>query len=176
MNSFSEDKAGARLAEILAARQGFSPAVARQIRTAAILHDIGKQKIPAVILHKPGKLDKLEFEVIKAHTTLGANMLANVQGDLGAMIQNVCLYHHEWHNGAGYWGKSAEELPAYIQIVSISDVFMALINQRPYKSAWPLEAALIYIQNQAGTQFSRELVNAFLSLAESDGQFFACLR
>jgi len=176
VNSFSEDKAGARLAEILAARQGFSPAVARQIRTAAILHDIGKQKIPAVILHKPGKLDKREFEVIKTHTTLGANMLANVQGDLGAMIQNVCLYHHEWHNGAGYWGKSAEELPAYIQIVSISDVFMALINQRPYKSAWPLEAALIYIQNQAGTQFSRELVNAFLSLAESDGQFFACLR
>lgn len=169
MNNLNEDRTGALLAERLAAHLGFSATTAKQIRTAAILHDIGKHKIPASILHKPGKLDKHEFEIIKTHTTLGAEMLANVQGGLGVMIQNICRYHHEWHNGSGYWGKSAAELPGYVQIVSIVDVYMALISERVYKKAWPHDAALDYIQMQAGAQFSRELTDAFILMINQKG-------
>jgi putative two-component system response regulator len=113
---------------------------------------------------KPDKLTAREFEVIKTHTTQGAGMLTGIQGEIGEMIRGVCLHHHEFYNGGGYWGKSAAELPAYIGVVSISDVYMALISERPYKQAWPRSAALEYIQNQAGTQFSPALVKAFLSL------------
>ncbi len=165
----AEERRGARLAEMLAVRLGFSPKQTRQVRIAALLHDIGKQRIPAYILDKPGKLSRHEFEIMKTHTTLGAEMLAGVQGEIGTVIRDVCRLHHEWHNGAGYWGKGSAELPACVPVVAICDVFMALLSRRPYKQAWPLGTALDYIQNRAGTQFSRELANAFIALIKDEG-------
>jgi putative two-component system response regulator len=164
-----EDRRGARLAELLAARLGYSPAEARQIRIAALLHDIGKQKIPAAIVDKPGRLSRYEFEVMKTHTTRGAEMLAGVQGDIGEKIRAVCLWHHEWDNGGGYWGKSGAEIPAYVPVVSICDVFLALLSKRSYKQAWALGPALDYIQNSAGTQFSRPMTDAFIALIKQEG-------
>ncbi len=164
-----EERRGAQLAEMLAARLGFSPKEARQVKIAALLHDIGKQKIPAYILDKPGKLSRCEFEVMKTHTNLGAGMLAGVQGEIGVVIRDVCLLHHEWHNGAGYWGKVSAELPAYVPVVSVCDVFIALLSKRTYKQAWPVGTALDYIQNRAGTQFSREVADAFLALIKDEG-------
>jgi putative two-component system response regulator len=139
------------------------------MRVTALLHDIGKLKIPQEIINKPGKLDAREFEIIKTHTTLGAEILSGIQGGLGVMVRAVCLYHHEWHNGGGYWGLCAGELPAYIPIVSICDVYFALTNERPYKQAWSVQAALDYIQNQAGAQFSYELVEVFIPLIHDGG-------
>jgi putative two-component system response regulator len=136
---------------------------------AALLHDIGKQKIPAYILGKPGPLTAAEMDIMKTHTAHGAEMLANVQGELGATIRAVCLYHHERHDGGGYWGKQTSEVPAYVPLVSIADVFTALISERPYKKPWSVEAALEYIQKQAGAQFSRELAGDFLSLIQGGG-------
>ena len=135
----------------------------------ALLHDIGKLKVPQEIIHKPGKLDAREFEIIKTHTTHGAQILSSIQGGLGVMVRDVCLYHHEWHNGHGYWGISATKLPDYIPIVSICDVYFALTNERPYKQAWTVQTTLDYIQNQAGTQFSHELVGVFLPLIHDGG-------
>lgn len=169
MNWFHEDKAVGRLAEAVALACGFHPAEARQIRIAAALHDIGKLKIPADILNKPGKLTALEFEIVKTHTIFGAEMLASVQGVLGEMARATALYHHEWYDGGGYWGRRANEVPRYVPVVSISDVFVALISERPYKAAWPVERALAYIQNQAGTQFDPALVEAFIPLVRKGG-------
>ena len=167
-SDFNENKAVAQLAEIVALERGLSPAAARQIRTAAALHDIGKQKIPDSIINKPGKLTPQEFEIIKKHTVLGAKMLGSFQGELGEMARVTALYHHEWHNGCGYWGKCADTLPFYVSIIAIADVFTALMCKRPYKYAWPIEEVTAYIQNQAGTQFNPALVEFFLTLVRED--------
>jgi putative two-component system response regulator len=176
MNHLNENRLGALLAEALALERGFSSDTARKIRVAATLHDIGKMKLPQTILNKPGKLTDPEFEIVKTHTTRGAEMLASIRGDMGEMLRGVCQYHHEFYNGAGYWGKLVSELPPYLPIISISDVYMALISERPYKEAWPKASALEYIQNQAGMQFSRELVKDFLSLMRDGSRVPAILR
>lgn len=170
MNHFNEAAAVARLSEIVALECGVHPAVVRQIRVAAALHDIGKQKIPGSILNKPGKLTGREFEIVKTHTILGAEMLAGIQGGLGEMARTIALYHHEWYDGGGYWGKHTCELPCYVSFAAISDVYVALISNRTYKTAWPEEEACDYIQNQAGTQFSPALVKTFLALVRNDSR------
>jgi HD-GYP domain-containing protein (c-di-GMP phosphodiesterase class II) len=175
MCNTKEDKLCALLAEALAIERGYSSREARKIRTAAMLHDIGKTALPKAILNKPGKLTEAEFEIVKTHTTRGAELLSSIQGDMGEFLRGVCQYHHEYHNGAGYWGKPAYELPPHVPIISIADVYTALISERVYKKAWPKADALAYIQNQAGTQFSPELVSDFLSLMKDDSRVPAIL-
>ena len=138
MENFNENRAVGRLSEILALERGYDHAKARQIRNAAVLHDIGKQKLPKSILNKPGKLDADEFEIIKTHTKLGVETLSSIQGDLGDMAKIICLFHHEWHQPSlgGYWYVSTHYLPDYVSFVSISDVYVSLISKRPYKDAW----------------------------------------
>jgi len=172
-SNINENKAVAQLVEIIALKRGLSPATAKKIRTAAALHDIGKQKVPESILNKPGKLTPQEFEIIKTHTTLGAKMLGSFQGELGEMARVTALYHHEWHNGCGYWGKFADSLPFYVSIIAIADVFTALMCERPYKKAWPPEDVMEYIQNQSGTQFNPALVESFLLLVREDDRVSA---
>lgn len=159
-----------QLTEIVTLECGVHPAVAKQVRVAATLHDVGKQKIPVSILNKPGKLDAREFEIIKTHTVLGAEALTSVKGELGEMARACCLFHHEWWNGFGYCGRKTDELPFYVAAVAISDVFVALVCERPYKTAWPPQEALDYIQNQAGTQFSPALVEMFIALILNDNR------
>jgi putative two-component system response regulator len=150
-----------RLSELLALERGYSPAKARQIGTAAALHDIGKVRIDAGILNKPGKLTPDEFEVMKTHTKLGAEILSPMLGELGETARTICLYHHERWDATGYWGVRAGDLPEYVGIVSVSDVYMAFRSVRPYKPAWPIKKALDYIQEQTGKHFSPELAEAF---------------
>lgn len=169
----SESKTVGRLTEIIALEHGVPPHKARQIRLAAALHDVGKQKIDPAILNAPRKLTAAEFEIIKTHTTLGAEMLTGLQGKLGEMAREVCLHHHEWYNGNGYWGKRAADLPYFVPYVSICDVLVALLNKREYKEAWPPAEAVDYIRKQAGTQFAPELVEVFLWLVEHDNRIAA---
>lgn len=176
MDNFNEDKAVARLAEIVALECGLHPTVTERLRAAAALHDIGKQRIPESILDKPGKLDEREFKVMKTHTVLGAEMLLSIQDELGGMARTICLYHHEWYDGSAYLGRRTDELPAYVSIVSICDVLVALLSERPYKHTWPPSEALGYIQNQAGTQFSPSLVKIFISLVRNDSRVLAIIR
>ena len=95
MQFTNENKAVGRLSELLALERGYSPAMARQIRSAAALHDIGKLRISAEILEKSGKLLADEFEIVKTHTTKGAEILAGIQGEIGELARHICLYHHE---------------------------------------------------------------------------------
>lgn len=170
-----DNRATARIAELLAIKCGVCPTVAKQIHTAAALHDLGKQKIPANILNKPGKLTPREFEIVKTHTTLGAEMLVSVQGKLGAMVRATALYHHEYYDGSGYWNKHTDELPFFLPIVTISDVFVALIAHRPYKQVWTKKEALGYIRDQVGKRFSPALVDVFLPLIRHDDRISAIL-
>lgn len=165
----SEDKIVAQLSEILALKCGMHSAVASRLRTASALHDIGKLKIPDSIINKPGTLTAQEFEIMKTHTTHGAAILASIQGDLGIMAQTICEFHHEWYDGSkSYFGKYACDLPPYVPIVSIVDVFTALLAERAYKGAWLPEEATEYIHNQAGKQFNPALVEVFISLVRHD--------
>ena len=173
MSEFNEEKTVARLAGIIALECGATPNEADLLRTAAALHDIGKQKIPQSILDKPGKLTAREFDIVKTHTTLGAEMLDSLQGKLGDMARTVAIYHHERYDGQGYWGKSIYELPHYLQFVTIADVFTALVCGRPYKEPWPPHDALAYIHSQSGAQFNPLLVDVFIPLARDDSRVMA---
>jgi putative two-component system response regulator len=132
---------------------------------AAPLHDVGKIGIPDSILLKPGKLTSNEFEVMKTHTTIGANMLSGGNSDLVKTAETIALTHHERWDGSGYpHGLTGNQIPVVGCIVSIVDVYDALTHHRPYKEAWPPEEAVEEIERQSGNQFDPEIVAAFLSV------------
>lgn len=116
------------------------------IESASVLHDIGKIAIPDGILLKPGRLTRDEYEYMKLHTTKGCEILDNIQ-DLwsetyGKTCYEICRHHHERYDGKGYPdGLTGEEIPISAQLVSVADVYDALVSERVYKSAYSLEQA-----------------------------------
>ncbi len=132
---------------------------------ASPMHDIGKIGIPDAILLKPGKLTATEWEIMKTHTLIGANLLAGDSSDLMKMACQIALTHHERWDGTGYpQGLAGENIPLAGRIVAIADVLDALISRRPYKEPWPLEKALAFIQGEAGKHFDPALVERFQTL------------
>jgi putative two-component system response regulator len=153
----------ARLAE----RVGMPEAEVELLRRAAPLHDVGKIGIPDRILLKPGSLTETEFAQMQQHVIVGARLLANGRSKLIAMAEHVALYHHERWDGSGYpRGLAGDAIPLVGQIVALADVFDTLVNERPYKAAWPLEAAVAEIRRQRGRWFSPRLVDLFLRIVE----------
>lgn len=122
------------------------------ITTASALHDIGKIGIDEKILNKPGKLTKEEFEVMKPHTLIGASMLKSIElyqnEKLVQVAYQICRWHHERYDGKGYPdGLKGEEIPISAQVVSIADVYDALVSERVYKKAFSHETAIKMILN-----------------------------
>jgi CHASE2 domain-containing sensor protein len=153
------------LCERLALAIGMSATEAELLRHASALHDIGKIGIPDRVLLKPGKLDSEEWEVMKTHAELGANMLADSRTDLLQLAEVVARTHHERWDGAGYpIGLAGEDIPLVGRICTIADVYDALTSARPYKEAWPVADALAEIRSQSGRQFDPRMVEAFLGL------------
>ena len=134
-----------------------SPDECHMIATASAFHDIGKIGIDEKILNKPGKLTPEEFEQIKQHTLIGASMLDKMDRykdePLIKIAYQICRWHHERYDGRGYPdGLFGEEIPISAQIVSIADVYDALISERAYKKAFSHEKALEMIVNgECGT-------------------------
>jgi len=164
---FIEEKAVGALSEVVALACGIDSAKARKIRIAACLHDIGKKKLK-LLVDKPGKLTDAEFELMKTHTTLGVAMLATLHGELGEIARNIARWHHEHWDGNGYFGKYLCELPFYVEIVAIADVFTALLCERSYKASWPPKDALAFIESQSNKQFNPLLVEIFIPLVLND--------
>ena len=140
------------------------------ITSAAALHDVGKIVIPDAILLKPGRLTKEEFETMKTHTTRGCDvidMLADIQqGQYGKISYDICRYHHERYDGRGYPdGLKGEEIPISAQIVSVADVYDALVKERCYKAAFTTEEAFRMITNGECGTFSPKLMKC-LTLAK----------
>lgn len=159
------------LCGLLAARLGLDADRVELLRRAAPLHDVGKIGIPDAILLKPGRLTETEFATMREHVDVGATLLAQGQSDLMILAERVALTHHERWDGSGYpRGLRGDEIPVEGQIVAVADVFDTLINERPYKPAWPLEKAVAEIRRQTGRWFSPRVVEAFLGvLADTDG-------
>lgn len=130
---------------------------------AAMLHDLGKIGIPDSILHKEGKLTQKEYEKIKKHPELGAEIIRNVHFLNG--VVPIVLYHHERFDGLGYSaGLKGEDIPLGARIVAVADVYQALVSDRPYRKAYNAEEALTIIREGAGTQFDPEVVKVFLEI------------
>ncbi len=133
--------------------------------SASMMHDLGKIGIPDEILLKPGKLTIEEFEIMKTHTTIGAELLSKSDSQLLILAETIALSHHEKWNGSGYpKGLSGTEIPLEARIVAIADVFDALTSERPYKKAWSVEDTINLIQSEKGKHFDPELVDAFIEI------------
>lgn len=153
------------LAASLAQELGLDKERVELLRRAAALHDVGKIGISDTLLLKPGKLSNDEFDVIKTHTLIGAQLLREGNSPLMAIAEIIARSHHERFDGRGYpHGCSGEDIPLEGRIVAVADVFDALTHERPYKGAWPKEEAINEIEKGAGTQFDPKVVQAFLNL------------
>lgn len=149
-------------AHVLAKAIGYSPSTAENLMHAAPMHDVGKIGIPDAILQKPGKLDSAEWEIMRTHTTIGAEIIGEHSSSVLKTARTIALYHHEKWNGMGYpHGLKAEDIPMEARIIAIADVFDALTSVRPYKPAWPLDKTLALLNSESGQHFDPELVKAF---------------
>lgn len=159
------------LSVLIAERLGVPDQQVELIQLAAPLHDIGKIAIPDAVLSKPGKLTEAEFEQMKTHTTVGAQMLAESAFALLEMAEVIALTHHEKWDGSGYpAGLAGETIPIAGRIVAVADVFDALTHARPYKPAWSPDRAIEEIASQAGRHFDPGVLEAFLSLTREPGR------
>ena len=143
------------------------PALARErdLRYGFLLHDIGKIGVPDAILLKPGRLTDRELRTVQMHTTLGEHLLSFIPF-LSDLAHDVVAYHHERWDGAGYpWGLRGKAIPLAARIFAVADAFDALTNDRPYRRARSVAAAITEIQDAAGSQFDPAVVAAFVPLA-----------
>ncbi|MDP8265393.1 MAG: HD domain-containing protein [Candidatus Aceula meridiana] len=129
---------------------------------ASQMHDVGKLGIPDKILLKPGKLTKEEWDVMKKHTSIGAEILSKDHSPLLDTARNIALLHHEKWDGGGYpKGIKKENIPMLARVVCLCDVFDALTSDRPYKDAWSTDEALREIERLSGSCFDPFLVIKF---------------
>lgn len=135
------------------------------LRTAALLHDVGKMKIPREILHKVTPLTDDEFDQIKEHPVIGAEWVGKL--DPRGQLAKTIRHHHERWDGKGYPdGLAGHEIPELSRIIAVVDAFDAMTSDRPYRSSMSTEKALSILRSNAGTQFDPRVVNAFLACAE----------
>lgn len=132
---------------------------------AGLLHDLGKIAVPERILQKPAALTREEMELMRRHSTVGADLLLSVDGDMQPIAEGIRC-HHEWWDGAGYPNRLAgDEISLIGRIVALVDVFEALTCRRPYRTQpTPAEEVLKYIRSGAGSQFDPALVPVFEEL------------
>ena len=171
---------------IIAEELGFTKPEIELIQQAAQLHDVGKIGIPDAILHKPGKLESHEFDIIKQHCAIGQNIINPLTPEessqlsehttVGMMIMSstnspvlkmaalIASTHHEKIDGSGYpHGLSGEDIPIEGRIVAVADVFDALSSPRPYKKAFTLEKCLGILKEGRGTHFDANALDAFFA-------------
>ncbi|NLM36915.1 MAG: HD domain-containing protein [Firmicutes bacterium] len=143
-----------------------------KITQVSPLHDIGKVGIPDYILLKPGRLSAEEYELMKAHTTIGAKTLLEVKEKFPDnrfldMAIGITYFHHEKWNGTGYpFGLAGESIPLSARIMAIADVYDALRSTRVYKKAFPHAESVRIIQEESGKAFDPEIVKVFIEIHE----------
>ncbi len=156
-----------------------------RLRTAAMLHDVGKIAIPDAILKKPGPLDDRELGLMQQHTVIGARLFKGMRTDFDEVAREVALHHHERWDGTGYPGPirieavlpdpalpirrglSGSEIPLFARVVGLIDVYDALSTRRAYKEAWPEEEVLENLRRDSGTHFDPELVELLFENVEA---------
>jgi putative nucleotidyltransferase with HDIG domain len=143
---------------------GFDAADVKRLGIAATLHDIGKARIPLSILDKPGRLDPTEEEVMRRHPVIGYELLKDIEGVSPEILDGV-RHHHEYLDGSGYPdGLKAPDIADLVRLLTISDIFAALIERRPYRPAMPRPDAYKILWGM-DRQLERSLVKAFRNIA-----------
>jgi putative two-component system response regulator len=156
-----------RYAAAVARRMGLSSGMVEDLQAAAPMHDIGKIGIPDRILLKPGKHDPDEWEIMKRHTTIGAEILAGSDAEVIRLGETIALTHHEKWDGSGYpAGLKGTAIPVAGRIVTVADVFDALSSRRPYRPQpfFPSERVFAMVREGRGTHFDPDVVDAILSI------------
>lgn len=149
---------------VIAKKLGFDDDAIENLLYAAPMHDIGKIGVPDKILLKPGKLDDDEWEIMKKHTNIGAEILKGSSAQYIQLAEIIAYSHHERWDGTGYpQGLKESEIPMPARIVAVVDVFDALVSERPYKMAFPLEKAFAIIESEKGVHFDPDVVDAFFA-------------
>lgn len=152
----------------LALTRGLGSAQALSIATAAGWHDIGKLAVSRGLLDKPGPLDAAEKRSVDRHVWHGYCVLRSHLGP-DSLAAEIALLHHERFDGSGHpFGLRGAAIPVAVRIVSVADVYDALISERPYKAAWSRQAALAYVDGERGKLFDPDCVTALLELMEVD--------
>lgn len=140
----------------------------RDLAFGAVLHDIGKLVVYERILNKPGSLDANEWEVLKEHPVIGANIIANM--DFLAGTAPLVRHHHERFDGEGYPdGLKGEDIPMGARIIAVADSYDAMTTDRSYRKALSRKVALDTLRSKAGSQFDLHVVDAFIELIDVDG-------
>ncbi len=152
----------AEYCKAIALHMGIDEQKTEYFRIAAMMHDVGKLLIPKDIIEKPDKLTPEEFEIVKAHTVYGDELLSKSEGNIISIARVVAHQHHERWDGKGYpQGLAGDQIDLFAQITSVADVYDALSSKRAYKDAWKAKEAFDEIIKNKGTQFSPAVVDAF---------------
>ena len=150
----------ARYTETTAEELGLGPEAAERLRLAGQLHDLGKVGVRSAVLEKPGPLTRTEWDEVCQHPEIGANLLGTSNLD---HISDWVLAHHERPDGCGYpHGRTGPEIPTESKILAVADAYDAMVSERVYRPALEPEEAARELRRGIGTQFDREVVEAFL--------------
>jgi len=153
----------------IANRLGFDEESLRTILFGALLHDIGKMGVLDKIINKPGPLTEQEWELMRAHPVVGAQIVEKMEF-LGATI-DIVRHHHESWNGKGYPdGLRGENIPYHARIVTVADSFDAMTTDRPYRKALSLDEAVNRLEEASGVQFDAALVKIFVKYVKEKGR------
>ncbi len=153
------------LAAEMAHALGEPPEWCEQLRMAARLHDVGKVAVPDSVLTKTGALTVEEYELMKAHTSMGHRILAATSTPMFQTAAEIAQSHHEWWDGGGYpLGIGGTSIALSGRIVAVADVFDALCSERPYKRGWARAEAARFVVSGAGVQFDPQVVAAFVTV------------
>src|SRR6185295_9294169 len=147
----------AGLGEVL----GLSKIEIAALKAGALLHDIGKLAVPAHIINKPGRLTQAEFEKMKVHTTVGAQILSRV--DFPYPVTPIVRHHHEQWDGHGYPdGLKGEQIPITARIISVVDCFDSVREDRPFRRGMTRDEALAFLMRGSGNHFDPNIVSLFI--------------
>ncbi|MFH1061245.1 MAG: HD domain-containing phosphohydrolase [Pseudomonadota bacterium] len=163
---------------LLALAMGFAPRQAELIHIAGHLHDIGKIGLPDAILRKPGPLTAAEWEMVRLHPVIGADIVRPVAAMTGpGGIADMILHHHERWDGSGYpHGLAGEAIPLGARVIAVADSLSAMMQFRPYKAPRSLAASLAEIAGLAGAQYDPVVVKALLACRDAVGGHLAAAR
>lgn len=158
----------AQIATAIAHELNLSEAQIEGLQLAAVVHDVGKVKIPAEILSKPGRLNELEYSLIKQHSQAGYDILKEIA--FPWPIAKFVLQHHERSNGSGYPnGLKGDEIQIEAYIIGVADVIEAMASHRPYRAGLGIDAALAEIEDKRGVLFDERVVDAACRLFREKG-------
>ena len=166
---YKDDSTGTHLVRIadysteIGRGMGLSAKDISYLKYASVMHDIGKLVVPDAILKKASGLTPEEREVIKKHSSLGADIFKGSRSPLLKVAKLICLTHHERYDGTGYPnGIKGKDIPLFGRIVALADVFDALTSERPYKEAYGFDEAVEMIKQQSGKHFDPDVVKVFM--------------